>query len=113
MIPTSASSAFRDTFLADADGLLRRAAEKVEGEPEVYQQRVAFVRAGLEYTRLILDQVSVMRQLRENNDPEALSQARENWERIQQIMAEHPTAMNEWAVRRAMGRRVNLLPEQD
>lgn len=85
---------YNEQFVQRADELLNEAADAVADEPEVYQQRVAFVRAGFEFTRRLLQNIELMPLIEEEQDAEALAQVRANWERIEQINEEHPRVLN-------------------
>ncbi|MCA1809315.1 MAG: DUF4838 domain-containing protein, partial [Lentisphaerae bacterium] len=75
---------------------LDRAAEALGGAPAVYGQRVAFVRAGLDYTRLYRDTAALIERLRASGgkDAEAEAAARANWEELARIFQEHPNAFD-------------------
>ncbi|MCA1808039.1 MAG: DUF4838 domain-containing protein [Kiritimatiellia bacterium] len=74
-------------LLARADRLLDEAENAVSGAPEHYARRIAFMRAGLEYTRLMVEIRTLMAQYRESReqDTAAADKVRANWERLQEI----------------------------
>jgi len=78
---------YSDNFLRRAGELLDNAEAKVAGGPEVYGKRVAFVRAGYEFTRLMMETIPLMKRVRETGgkDAEAVRQAVANWEAIERI----------------------------
>lgn len=90
------AEAWDDVFFTSAYGFLDEAAQAVEGEPEIYADRLAFVRSGLDYTRLILENRELIARLRESQgeDAEAETAARANWEEIIEINEAHPAALN-------------------
>jgi hypothetical protein len=69
-------------FLRRGDNLLQQAAAKVAAEPDVYSQRVAFVRAGFDVFRLMIENIPPMKRVRDSGgkDADAVRQARSNWE---------------------------------
>ncbi len=74
-------------LLDRAAALLDRAAARTADAPEVYGKRVAFVRAGLDVTRLMVQTIPVMDRVRESGgrDVEAVRQAAANWARMEEI----------------------------
>ena len=52
--------------LSQAEGFLRDAAEKAAGGPEVYGKRVAFIQVGLDLTKLQVEILRVMDEVRES-----------------------------------------------
>ncbi len=87
---------YDEEFFDKAYGLLERAAQAVAGEPQIYGQRVEYTRAGLDYTRLMLDSREAVRlwEESEKTDTEARERSLANWDKIIQIYKEHPDAMN-------------------
>lgn len=91
-LPQYYSAAFFDR----AEGLLDKAAQQADGAPDVYGKRVAFVRAGLDYTRLAVEGRAAIERYKESGDADAKATARAKWEQIDQIRQAHPMAVN-WA----------------
>ncbi|MBN1672845.1 MAG: DUF4838 domain-containing protein [Kiritimatiellae bacterium] len=87
--------AYDAAFFERADARLRQAEARVAAGPEVYRQRVAFVRAGLEFTRLMLQAVPVMAKVRQSlgRDMQAVGEAAAIWEKIERLEKEHPLAI--------------------
>ncbi len=87
-------------FFDDAYALLDRATAETAGGPEKYGKRVAFVRAGLDYLRLMQEMVPYIDRMAETKgkdaDARAAAQAKwkENWEEIREIIKGHPFALN-------------------
>ncbi|MCA1808792.1 MAG: hypothetical protein LC725_04965, partial [Lentisphaerae bacterium] len=83
-------------FFDRAYGYMDQADRAVANAPAIYADRLAFVRAGLDYTRLIMETRVLMARLRESKgaDTAAEAAARANWDRIIQINKDHPTAVN-------------------
>ncbi|MEX0790683.1 MAG: DUF4838 domain-containing protein, partial [Actinomycetota bacterium] len=85
-----AKQVYTSEFLERADRLLQEAADKVADQPEAYRERVAFVRAGFDFTRLMMECIPLMERVREREgeDAEAVKQAAHNWERMEEIAEE-------------------------
>ena len=63
---------YTDDLLSESREHLRLAAAKVETAPEIYRQRVAFVRAGLTYSQLLIETIGLMESYwRKKDDPVA------------------------------------------
>jgi len=94
---------YNASFLAQADALLRQAAECAAAKPGVYAQRVAFVRAGFDFTRLMIETIPVMTRVRESGgkDVDAVKQSLANWKAIERIEeTTGPVALNLNLIRR-------------
>ncbi|MFN2352556.1 MAG: DUF4838 domain-containing protein, partial [Kiritimatiellia bacterium] len=91
-----AEEAWSADFYRQAYAYLDQAAEEVAGAPEVYAQRLAFVRAGLDFLRMYYENKALIARLKKSdfNDTEALETARANWKQIVRILEEHPPAFN-------------------
>ncbi len=78
--------------LARAGEILDEAGERISDAPEIFAERLAFVRAAYDYTRLM----SESRRLMDIADdtPEAADKIRANTERIRQIQEDFPHAFN-------------------
>ncbi|MFO8012502.1 MAG: DUF4838 domain-containing protein, partial [Phycisphaerae bacterium] len=74
-------------FLDRAEALLDRAAARTAGGSDVYRKRVAFVRAGFDVVRLMVETIPVMDRVRESGgrDVEAVRRAEANWARMEEI----------------------------
>ncbi|MFN2351028.1 MAG: DUF4838 domain-containing protein [Kiritimatiellia bacterium] len=94
-----------------AYGLLDRAAKDLDGQPDIYMQRLAFVRAGLDYTRLLVDCSAAMPAWRESQDADAEKRLRRNWDEIGRLSLEHPEAMNWRRLEPRHGRTAGLHPD--
>ncbi len=87
-------------FFEDAYARLDRAAEEAgTGGKDIYAERVAFVRAGLDYLRMLRDMETLIDRLAESDgqDAEAMAAAKshwaETWEEIQRFHTEFPPAL--------------------
>ncbi len=87
-------STFSDSFRQQAASLLQQAAEAVKDEPEVFAQRVAFVRSGFDYTCALYDAVRGV----EGRDAAHLQAV------ISEVSNTFPAALNVSFIQRNMGR---------
>jgi hypothetical protein len=88
---------YDNEFFNKADELLKQAFEMTEGEPEIYRERVAFLQTGLDFTRLMLDAIKMMKKVRESGgkDKNAVEKAAEIWKEIDALCTESgPFAIN-------------------
>lgn len=99
-----------DPFLAKSERLLAMAEKEVATGPEIYRDRVAFVRSGLTFTHLMLDCLKarkrvVEEQVKEPNDrnPAADAQLTAAWNELQEWVKRHPGAVNHRYLRDAIG----------
>lgn len=83
----AAEQVYTPKFFQRADPLLRQAAANVAAGPEVYAQRVAFVRAGFDVFRSMIECIPLMKRVRESGgkDAEAVRQAQANWQTMEAI----------------------------
>lgn len=97
--------------LSAAEAHLRRAAEAAAQAPSAWRQRVAFVRAGLEYTQRIVENITLMRRYWQKPDDALGARVRQNWEVIERLCGEHPYAINWGPVRPSTPRMLGLHPD--
>jgi hypothetical protein len=85
-------------LLAQAQSLLDRADEKLADAPEIYRRRVAFVRCGLDYTRLVVDTRRKMQKVEasKGEDAEAVAQVLASWEAAARLRETFPPAAVNW-----------------
>ena len=84
-------------FFNRAESLLRRADASVSGDSEVFRRRIAFVRAGLDFTRLMVENIGLMNTVRESGgrDREAVRRVSANWATLRALAeAAGPVAIN-------------------
>ncbi|MCX6960188.1 MAG: DUF4838 domain-containing protein, partial [Verrucomicrobia bacterium] len=87
-------------FFDGAYARLDRAAKEAASGEEKYAKRVAFVRAGLDYLRLLREMEPLIDRMAETSgkdaDARAAAQAKweETWEKIRGIIKEHPYAIS-------------------
>jgi len=81
--------------LDKAARLLEQAAEKAADQPK-YARRVAFVRVGFEYTRLLMEARALVARFEDSkqSDMKALEEALAVWEDVEALWKEHPSAFN-------------------
>lgn len=97
-------------LLRDSQARLDRAAAAVPPD-SVYGRRVAFVRAGYDYTRLTLDNITLMSGYWKSKDAAVAAKVKENWSAIQQLIAAHPPALNAGPIRPLTTRMAGLHPD--
>ena len=104
---------YDSAFFEKANGFLDRAAKQLADAPEVYATRVEFLRAGLDYTRLIIDNRLLMAQLAEAGGQDAGidKKVRENWAKIEKIVKDHPYSLNWGPIRPQTPRMRGLHPD--
>jgi len=85
-------------LLAEAESLLDRAEARLAGAPEIYRRRVAFVRCGLEFTRLVVDTRRWMQRVEQSKgkDAEAIAKVKANWETAAKMKATFPPFAINW-----------------
>ncbi|MFN2351596.1 MAG: DUF4838 domain-containing protein [Kiritimatiellia bacterium] len=81
--------------LGQAAGLLNAAKAAMGPDDELYRARIAFVEAGLEFTRLITECGRLARLVNDNKDPDGTTRAtiHANWDKLRELRDEHPGAM--------------------
>lgn len=91
---------WNQTFFDEAYARLYRASAEVSAAPEKYGKRVAFVRAGLDYLRLMSEMVPFIERMAETKGTDAATRAaaeaqwEEGWKEIRAIIKEHPFALS-------------------
>ncbi len=80
--------------LAPAQRKLDRALAQAADGPEVYRRRIAFVQAGLDFTRLATECGRLGREIRAGRDPDgaARAQIERNWEQLGKLRLAQPGA---------------------
>ena len=83
-------------FFDKARDILSRADAALTDQPDVLHQRVALVRAGLEYTQLLTEIRVLMDRSKKNSDIKADvdKKVRANWDRLKQICKANRATMN-------------------
>jgi len=98
-------------LLRRADDHLRQASVAADAGPEIYRRRVEFVRAGLEFTKGLIDTIRLMDGYWNEPDPQIVRRVRQDWEHMQRICEEHPGAINWGPVRPTTPRMLGLHPD--
>lgn len=101
---------YTETLLADSQARLDRAAAAVP-EDSIYRQRVAFVQAGLTYTRLHMQNIPLMEAYWKKPDESLAARVKANWQEIEKLVADHPHAINWGPVRPTTPRMAGLHPD--
>lgn len=95
----------------EAESHLRRAAEVAAEAPSPYAQRVEFVRAGLTYTQLVVENITLMRRFWLKPDEAVGAEVRRNWETLERLCQDSPGAINWGPVRPSTPRMLGLHPD--
>lgn len=88
---------YDDAFLGRAGALIEEAEKQVTGEPEKYGERVGFIRTGFELTGLMIENIALMKRIRESKgrDRKAVKTASDNWKAIEKLYKKAgPVAFN-------------------
>jgi hypothetical protein len=101
------------TFFKMAHGILERAGAALDGQADVFRKRVALVRTGLEYTRLLTEIRVLMERVKKakGTDSDADKKVRANWDEIDQICRENRVTINGQYFRRGGLPMRNLNPD--
>ncbi len=85
-LPPIFARIYSEAWMAKVEAVLKQAEAKVVTS-DLYRQRVAYVRAGFEYTQLLVRTIPLMTRVRDSQarDAEAIRQAQENWKTIEQV----------------------------
>lgn len=101
---------YTEQLLKESQQHLDQAAAAVPAA-SVQAQRVAFVQAGLSYTRLLVANIALMERYWQKKDAAIAAQVKENWTQIELLIAAHPHAINAGPVRPSTPRMVGLHPD--
>lgn len=102
---------YDDDLLGRAEKHLDSAAEQVAGKNNVYSDRIAFVRAGLDFTKLLVENISLMSGYWDDPNDRVAEEVRKNWAKIEQIPVKHPYSINWGPVRPTTPRMLGLHPD--
>jgi len=97
--------AYSDALLSQADAALKRAELKTADASDLYRQRVAFVRSGLDFICMMKENVTMMARVRATGgrDFEAVHKVVANWVEIERVCRDvYPFALNFEAIIRQM-----------
>ena len=108
-------SKFTELYTADllkrAKNRLDLASTAVKDGPALYRRRVAFVRAGFDYTHLMVENIHFMEHYWAKPDQQLAKKVLANWEAIQKILDAHPFALNPGPIRPSTPRMAGLHPD--
>ncbi len=102
---------YSDDLLGRAGDHLREAAALMADDGGVYRDRVAFVAAGLAFTRLVVENIALMQGYWAEPDEYVARRVRENWQQMEHICREHPYAVHWGPVRPTTPRMLGLHPD--
>lgn len=101
---------YTDALLGESRARLDRAAAAVPAD-SIFARRVAFIRAGLDYTRLQVENITLMDRYWTRKDDAVAAKVRENWVAIEKLAADHPYALNWGPIRPTTPRMAGLHPD--
>lgn len=101
---------YTSELLAQSQARLDRALEAAPAG-SIYARRVAFIQAGLAYTKLVVANISLMDGYWKKKDPAAAAQVLANWAEIEKVIASQPGAINAGPVRATSPRMQGLHPD--
>ena len=102
---------YSDKLLAQAEAHLNAATVKTKEAPDIFSKRVAFIRAGFDYTKLSVENIAIMEKYWDAPDEKAAAKVRENWKTLERICEDNPYAINWGPVRPITPRMVGLHPD--
>jgi hypothetical protein len=97
-------------LLRESQARLDRAATAVPAD-SIHAKRVAFIQTGLAYTRLQMENITLMDRYWKKKDDAIAAQVKQNWETIDDLIAEHPYALNPGPIRPSTPRMLGLHPD--
>ena len=102
---------FSAELLKQSQSQLDQAADKVKDSPVIFQKRVAFIQAGLDFTKLAIDNINTMETYWQERDEKLANRVRMNWEAMEQLCKDHPYAINWGPVRPSTPRMIAQHPD--
>lgn len=90
---------------------LERAAAEAREQRPIYGQRVEFIAAGLQYTRLLVETITLMDAYWRQPSDAVAQRVRDNWAALERLAAQHPHAINWGPVRPSTPRMAGLHPD--
>jgi Domain of unknown function (DUF4838) len=97
-------------LLRDSQARLDRAAAAVPAD-SLHAKRVAFIRAGLTYTRMTVENITLMDRYWKKKDDSLAAQVKQNCTALEKLVANHPYAINWGPVRPTTPRMAGLHPD--
>ena len=85
-------------LIAKAESFLDQAEARLAAAPEKYRKRVAFVRCGLDYTKLVVDTRRWMQKVEQSKgkDTEAIAKVKANWDAAVRMKKTFPAFAVNW-----------------
>ena len=102
---------FTDELLNRSAGHLQKAELAAANGPAIYKDRVQFIRAGFDFTNLVIENIKLMSSYWQKKDQAIGSKVRENWKVMEKICTDNPYAINWGPVRPIAPRMVGLHPD--
>lgn len=101
---------YTPALLDDSQTRLDRAAAAVPAE-SMHAKRVAFIQAGLTYTKLQMENITLMDRYWQKKDAAVAAQVKQNWVTIEKLVADHPYSLNWGPIRPSTPRMPGLHPD--
>jgi hypothetical protein len=101
---------YTEALLTESQARLDRAAAAVPAG-SIHAKRVAFIQAGLTYTRTTVENIMLMDRYWKKKDEAIAAQVKQNWADIEKLVADHPYAINWGPVRHITPRMAGLHPD--
>lgn len=102
---------YTQELLDQSGARLNRATKQAEGAPEIFAKRVAFIRAGLDWTRLTMENARLMQGYWKAPDDAVAQKVRDNWTAMEALCDANPFAINWGPVRPNGPRMLGLHPD--
>ncbi len=94
----------------EGSAFLESAAKKVEGS-ELFAARVAFVNAGWEFSKLVVENAVLMKGYWSSKDAAVAEKVNANWAKMEQLCLDYPYSVNWGPVRPSTSRMIGLHPD--
>ncbi len=101
---------YTPALLNDSQARLDRAAAATPAD-SIHSKRVAFIQAGLTYTKLQVENITLMDRYWKKKDDAIATQVKQNWATIEKLVADHPYSINWGPVRPSTPRMPGLHPD--
>jgi hypothetical protein len=101
---------YTDDLLRTSQARLERAAATVPAG-SIHAKRVAFIQAGLTYTKLQIENIAMMDRYWKKKDEAIAARVKKNWETIEKLVADNPYALNWGPIRPSTPRMPGLHPD--
>jgi len=101
---------YTPALLNDSQARLDHAAAATPAD-SIHAKRVAFIQAGLTYTKLQMENIALMDRYWKKKDEAIAAQVKANWATIEKLVADHPYSINWGPVRHTTPRMPGLHPD--